>query len=55
MFEVGDFVVAYNEICGYITWIDHKNDSADVEWEDDDLPYAKCAHIPFKYLKKVES
>ena len=55
MFEVGDFVVAYNEICGHITWIDHKNDSADIEWEDDDLPYAKCAHIPFKYLKKVEN
>lgn len=54
MFEVGDFVEAYNEFCGYITWIDHKNESADVEWEDDTLSYTRCTYIPFTYLKKVE-
>ena len=53
-FEVGDFVQAYKEFCGYITWIDRKNESADVEW-DESGPYQECAHIPFKYLEKVEN
>lgn len=53
-FEVGDFVEAYKKFCGYITWIDHKNESADVEWEESDLPYPNCVHVPFKYLEKVE-
>lgn len=52
-FRVGDFVEAYNEFCGYITWIDHKNETADVEWEEDNGWFS--ANIPLKYLKKVEN
>ena len=36
-FKVGDFVQAYKKFCGYITWIDHKNESADVEWDEVDV------------------
>ena len=51
-FKVGDFVEAYREFCGYITWIDRKNDTADVEWEED--KGWNSANIPFRFLKKVE-
>ena len=52
-FKCGDMVQAYKRFIGYITWIDHKNDTADVEWEEE-KGWAS-ANIPFKYLEKVES
>jgi hypothetical protein len=52
-FNFGDMVVAYKRFIGYITHIDRKNDTADVEWEEEDGWNA--ANIPLKYLKKVEN
>ena len=52
-FKCGDMVQAYKRFIGYITWVDHKNDTADVEWEEE-KGWAS-ANIPFKYLEKVEN
>jgi hypothetical protein len=51
-FEVSDMVEAYKQFIGYITYIDRKNDTADVEWEEEDG--WNSTSIPLKYLKKVE-
>ena len=53
-FEVGDMVEAYNRIIGYITYIDHKNETADIEWDEGNFDY-NSAVVPFKYLEKVEN
>ena len=53
-FEVGDMVEAYNRIIGYITYIDRKNEEADVEFDEGDFDY-NCMCVPLKYLKKVET
>ncbi len=52
-FKVGDIVEAYDRIIGYITYINHKNKEADVEWDEGNFDY-NCTVVPFKYLKKVE-
>ena len=52
-FEVDDMVEAYDRIIGYITYIDHKNDVADVEWDEGNFDYNSMC-VPLKYLKKVE-
>ena len=52
-FEVGDMVEIYDRIIGWITYIDHKNEIADVEWDEGNFDYA-CTVVPFKYIKKVE-
>ena len=52
-FRCGDIVQAYKTFIGYITWIDHKNDAADVEWEEDEG--WNSASIPFRFLEKVEN
>jgi hypothetical protein len=51
-FKAGDIVEAYRRFIGYITWVDRKNDTADVEWEEEDG--WNSANIPLKFLKKVE-
>ena len=53
-FEVGDMVEAYDRIIGYITYIDRKNDIADIEWDEGNFDYNSMC-VPFKYLKKVEN
>lgn len=52
-FEVGDMVEAYNRIIGYITYIDQKNEVADVEWDEGNFDYNSMC-VPLKYLTKVE-
>lgn len=52
-FEVGDMVEAYKRIIGHITYIDHKNDVADVEWDEGNFNYNSMC-VPLKYLEKVE-
>jgi hypothetical protein len=53
-FEVGDMVEAYNGyIIGRITYINHKKEEADVEWDEGNFDY-NCMIVPFKYLKKME-
>ena len=52
-FEVGDMVEIYDRIIGWITYIDHKNETADVEWDEGNFDY-NCTVVPFKYIKKVE-
>ncbi len=47
----GDMVVAYKRFIGYITHIDRKNDTADVEWEEEDG--WNTANIPLRYLEKL--
>ena len=51
-FKAGDMVQVHKRFIGYIIYIDHKNDTADVEWEE----YGECtsANIPLRYLEKVE-
>ena len=51
--QVGDMVEIYNRIIGWITYIDHKNDTADVEWDEGNFDY-NCTVVPFKHIKKVE-
>jgi hypothetical protein len=53
-FKVGDMVEAYNRIIGYITYINHQKEEADVEWDEGNFDY-NCTVVPFKYLKKVEN
>lgn len=54
-FKVGDFVEAYGgHIVGYITYINHQKEEADVEWDEGNFDY-NCTVVPFKYLKKVEN
>ena len=48
-FKVGDTVVIYNSTIAEITYIDHKDETADVEW-DECLAYTNCACIPLKNL-----
>ena len=52
-FEVGDMVEAYKHIIGWITYIDHKNETADVEWDEGNFDYTSMV-VPFKYLEKVK-
>jgi hypothetical protein len=52
-FEVGDMVEAYKRIIGWITYIDHKNETADVEWDEGNFDYTSMV-VPFKYLEKVK-
>lgn len=52
-FEVGDTVVVYKRIIGYITYIDYKKEEADVEWDEGDSNWISAV-VPFKYLEKVE-
>ena len=52
-FEVGDMVEAYKRIIGWITYIDHKNEVADVVWDEGNFEYNSMC-VPFKYLEKVE-
>ena len=51
-FQVGDMVEAYKRIIGWITYIDHKNETADVEWDEGNFDY-NTTSVPFKYLEKV--
>ncbi len=53
-FEVGDMVEAYKRIIGWITYIDHKNEVADIEWDEGNFDYNSMC-VPFKYLEKVEN
>jgi hypothetical protein len=53
-FEVGDMVEAYGRIIGYITYINHQKEEADVEWDEGNFDYNYTV-VPFKYLKKVEN
>lgn len=53
-FKVGDIVQIYKRIIGTITWVDYKNDEADVEWEDSSLPYPNIVSVPFKFIEFVE-
>lgn len=50
-FKVNDVVEAYKSFIGYITYIDHKNDTAEVEWEEDGE--WNSANIPLKNLVKI--
>ena len=52
-FEVGDMVEAYNQYIGWITYINHKTEEADVEFDCGNIEYT-AAVVPFKYLEKVE-
>lgn len=52
-FKVGDMVEAYKRIIGYITYIDYKNETADIEWDEGNFDYVSAV-VPFKYLEKVE-
>jgi transcription antitermination factor NusG len=52
-FKVGDMVEAYNgDIIGWITYINHQKEEADVEWDEGNFDY-NCTVVPFKHLKKV--
>ncbi len=54
-FKVGDMVEAYNGyIIGWITYINHQKEEADVEWDEGNFDY-NCTVVPFKYLKKMEN
>lgn len=53
-FKVGDMVVAYDTIIGYITYINHQKEEADVEWDEGGFDYNGTV-VPFKYLKKMEN
>ena len=53
-FEVGDMVEVYQRIIGWITYIDHKNDTADIEWDEGNFDYNSMV-VPFKYITKVET
>lgn len=52
-FEVNDLVEAYKSFIGYITYVDRKNDTADVEWEEDGK--WNSANIPLKHLVKINN
>lgn len=52
-FEVGDMVEAYNQYIGWITYINYKNEEADVEF--DYGTEFTAAVVPLKHLKKVET
>lgn len=53
-FKVGDMVEAYNGcIIGWITYINHQKEEADIEWDEGNFDY-NCTVVPFKYLKKME-
>ena len=54
MFEVGDMVVVYNQYIGWITYIDHRTDVVDVEFDAGVTDFSAMA-VPLKYVKKVES
>ena len=51
-FEVNDLVEAYKSFIGYITYVDRKNNTADVEWDEGNFDY-NCTVVPLKYLEKV--
>ena len=53
-FEVGDMVEAYRQYTGWITYINYKNEEADVEFDYGVTDYT-AAVVPLKYLKKVEN
>ena len=52
-FEVNDLVEAYKSFIGYITYVDRKNNTADVEWEEDGE--WNSANIPLKHLVKINN
>ncbi len=52
-FKVGDMVEAYNQIIGYITYINYQKEEADVEWDEGNFDY-NCTVVPLKHLKKVK-